>query len=172
MIVDPRGFLSWGPFDEHYGYENNNGYRIITLGGRTQCVHRLVAQQWVPNPRPDIFTEVDHINHDRADNRACNLRWVNKELNALNKVKSAVKTWKRFFNPRTKSWIVSKQLRHAGYYGGKRVTAVYNTYAEAEAACTAWRKRRFDALYGMLTSGPVCAFFSDEKEGGRRSNRS
>jgi hypothetical protein len=172
IMVDRRGFLACAPDEMNYGRENGCGYRIVTISGRTECVHRIVAQAFVHNPRPDIFDEVDHINHKRDDNRACNLRWVNKELNALNKVKNCIRTWSKFFNAKTKSWIFSKQLKHAGYYSGKRVTAVFEMHEEAEDACFAWRLQMFDNLYGMLTSGPVCAFFADESTGGRRSSRS
>ena len=37
-------------------------------------VHRLVALAFIPNP--ENKSDVDHINHIRNDNRACNLRWL------------------------------------------------------------------------------------------------
>ena len=49
----------------------------------TTFVHRLVAAAFVRNSSPDIFDEVDHINHKRDDNRAENLRWLSRSLNAL-----------------------------------------------------------------------------------------
>ena len=52
-------------------------------------VHRLVALAWVEG-RTAKKNCVDHINSDRTDNRAKNLRWVTKKAN--NKTKHARKS--------------------------------------------------------------------------------
>ena len=59
------------------------GYIQIALRreGRTvqPMVHRLVAEAFVPNP--DKKPEVNHINGDKADNRAGNLEWTTRSEN-------------------------------------------------------------------------------------------
>ena len=52
--------------DEYLGFCNNR-------------IHRIVAKLFVPNP--DNKPCVDHINGDKHDNRAVNLRWVTYKEN-------------------------------------------------------------------------------------------
>ena len=56
----------------------NNGY----LGIGSFCIHRAVAELFIPNPENKL--QVDHINTDRHDNRAENLRWVTNKENSNN----------------------------------------------------------------------------------------
>ena len=59
---------------------SNTGYLKVNLGkGNTQNIHDIVAQCFLE--RPEGKDIVNHINHNRQDNRARNLEWVNASQN-------------------------------------------------------------------------------------------
>lgn len=70
------------------GYANYKGYRkvVLSVEGRRidKRICRLVASAFIPNP--EGLPYVDHVNGDRTDDRACNLRWVTARENAANPV--------------------------------------------------------------------------------------
>jgi len=66
---------------------NTGGYYYVSLhkdGKRyNKLVHRLIAQTFIQNP--DNLPCIDHINHNKLDNRLENLRWVSHKDNGRNR---------------------------------------------------------------------------------------
>lgn len=64
-------------------WANPRGYLYVDLGRkcRARSVHNLVADAWL-TPRP-AGAEPDHIDHDRTNNTAANLRWLHRLVNAV-----------------------------------------------------------------------------------------
>ena len=56
---------------------NDNG-KICT---RPKRLHRLIALHFIPNPNPDEFNVLDHINGDKLDYSISNLHWVTQKIN-------------------------------------------------------------------------------------------
>lgn len=69
---------------------NNAGYYYVTLmrdGEKcTERIHQLVAQEFVDGYEEGL--EIDHINRDKLDNRAANLRWITRSGNQRNTKRS------------------------------------------------------------------------------------
>ena len=62
-----------------------SGYMILSLRkeNKTKCfnLHSIIALTWVDNDNPKINTEVHHIDHNKSNNRADNLKWVSRAEN-------------------------------------------------------------------------------------------
>ena len=68
-------------------YIHRGGYATVYLNDKQYLVHRVIAQQFIVNDDPENKTQVDHIDHDRLNNRINNLRWVSNLQNTNNKSK-------------------------------------------------------------------------------------
>ena len=62
---------------------NSKGYVVCSLNSRQYKKHRIIGLQFIPNP--NNLPEIDHINHNKLDNRIENLSWVSKSENQRNK---------------------------------------------------------------------------------------
>ena len=70
---------------DHYEVRENltgNGYVRVKLNCKDYSKHRLIAEQFIPNPNNLPF--VDHINHDKTDYHLSNLRWIDNSRNQKN----------------------------------------------------------------------------------------
>ena len=68
---------------------SDTGYLRVSLytkypNRKVESVHRLVAKTFIQNPDPETYTQVDHINTNRKDNRVENLQWCSPKMNANN----------------------------------------------------------------------------------------
>lgn len=58
-----------------------DGYYKTTINMKTIYLHRAVAECWIFNPNPEVFTEIDHLDFQRDNCDYRNLRWLDRSGN-------------------------------------------------------------------------------------------
>lgn len=62
---------------------SKNGYAKVSINRVETLVHRLVGERWLPQPTAEKCV-IDHIDRNKQNNHASNLRWVSQGENLLN----------------------------------------------------------------------------------------
>lgn len=68
---------------------NQNGYQIVTLDGEQLLIHRLVALHFLPNPYG--YSQVNHKDGNKQNNRVTNLEWCSAEQNAQHALETGLR---------------------------------------------------------------------------------
>jgi hypothetical protein len=58
------------------------GYYMIAIGKQNKYIHRIIAEQFIPNP--DNLPQIDHKDRNKGNNSLDNLRWVSHQINQNN----------------------------------------------------------------------------------------
>lgn len=107
VIIDEASLPIFNMFRWHVG---DNGYAIWRgiLDGRKQTIrlHRLLTQC----PKDKV---VDHINHNKLDNRLINLRVCTQSDNLRNKSDQGKGYW---FQKQNRNWVVEVYGKHRGTF--------------------------------------------------------
>lgn len=104
------------------GYVQNNTYRH-----KYRTLHRFVLNY-------DGNLDVDHINHDKLDNRKSNLRIVSKSMNGINRKEVPVNIVKRIRKSGKVMYDAQIQV-----LGTKHHLGVFSSYKRAEIVATSAR---------------------------------
>jgi len=109
-----------------FGTKNGRGYMLVRIGKKKYPVHRVA---WILYYGYEPI-EVDHINHNKDDNRLSNLREVDRSTQMKNRRKNSN-------NSTGVNGVSIDNGRYKVYtnVGGKRVhLGIYKTLKEASAA--------------------------------------
>ncbi len=116
------------------GYKSIDGYIYIGVQGKTYRAHRLAYLMYHGFCREDM--EIDHINGDRSDNRASNLRMATRKQNGENKAvyKNNSSGYKGvFWHAQAKKWVAqiyhNKSRKYLGVY--ETAELAHNAYLTA-----------------------------------------
>jgi len=125
IIGNPAGTVT--------GMLPNAGYVTVGFFGKQYLVHRLIWL-YIHGKWPE--KQIDHINHDRTDNRIHNLRTVSHYTNMKNKsLYSTNRSGYSGVEPHGENWKA-----RIGVKGTKVLLGVFSTYKEAVAARQAGEK--------------------------------
>lgn len=64
-----------------------NGYIVVSVDDKLHYAHRIIWE--MKNGKIENGMQIDHINHDRSDNRIENLRVVDNQVNHTNRPKQS-----------------------------------------------------------------------------------
>ena len=114
------GVLIWKKSEKTAGYVNTgDGYITVMVGGKNYKAHRiawLMTYGYWPN-------QVDHIDHDRINNRIANLREVCQQENSRNMSLRGTNTsghvgvsWHKKANKWAASITIDYKARHLGLF--------------------------------------------------------
>ena len=117
------------------------GYKRVSIDNSSYLIHRLVWL-WHFGYIPD---EIDHVNHDRSDNRLCNLREVTHIDNCRNESKKSNNTSGYngvIWHKSAKKWSAQITVNRKNHYLG-----LFNTKEEALLA-----RKEADIKYGFYSN--------------------
>lgn len=84
---------------------NNSGYSVIKTKDGLKSAHRIVMLTWKPVSNAENLT-VDHLDHNKRNNRIENLEWTTKQENwarAAADIYSDCESWELWQNHKIKS---------------------------------------------------------------------
>lgn len=85
MISNTGRFKNTKTKKEIKRHLSNTGYYVCSMSNKGKVsssnIHTLVAKAFVENPNPELYTEVHHIDGDKLNNNADNLKWVTRQEN-------------------------------------------------------------------------------------------
>ena len=137
------------------GMVDDSGYKRvfmnITLNGESrkyERVHRVLAKLFIHNPKPDIYTVVNHIDGNKLNNALTNLEWCTPKMNTNHAINTGLLD---VYNPNkfrigekhNMAKLTEKQVIHILTNHDKRTyVEIANEYGVSETTISSIIKRK------------------------------
>lgn len=124
-----------------YGREltavNSTGYKVMTYQNKQYLQHRVIFEEYYG----ELPNNVDHINHDKGDNRISNLRSATHSQNNCNRKRGDIPLgiYERVRKGRPGIWYECKIQKD-----GRQ----YSTYRRKLEDAISWRLEKEEELFG------------------------
>jgi hypothetical protein len=93
---------------------HHTGYNRVCINNKDHRIHRLVAEAFIPNP--NNFSDINHINEIKSDNRIENLEWCTHRHNSTHSLGNKI-PGVHFFKGKYRVRIyVNKKNLHIGSF--------------------------------------------------------
>ena len=96
--------------------DKKNGYLRIEIDKKTYKVHRVLGFCFLGLDLDDPLLTIDHIYHDRSDNRVSELRIATRQQQSFNKKKTKGYYWNKEHNKWKAVIEVDDKKNHLGYF--------------------------------------------------------
>lgn len=114
-------------------YEKISRYRWYCCGGYAISDFGVRMHRFIMNPPQDLV--IDHINHDRLDNRRSNLKICTQFENSQNRTRAEATYGNVYSNKNVTKWYACNMID-----GKPARSKNYDTYEEAEEALILMRR--------------------------------
>jgi hypothetical protein len=120
---------------------NGKGYLRVSISGKLQFVHRLVAEKHIPNP--ENKPQVNHKDGNKLNNSVDNLEWATNQENRDHAVKNRLHlcggdcAWAKL------DWEKVDFIRSHNEYTAKQLAEMYNVMVSTIRAVRqgkSWKK--------------------------------
>lgn len=112
LYVSNYGYIIRNNKECYPTMRKDTGYYVVNTGNnKVHRIHRLVAENFILNPDPEHFTDINHIDGDKSNNRADNLEWCDRSYN----IKHAYDTELHKKKVGEESWAAKLTLKQAQY---------------------------------------------------------
>ena len=87
-FASPSGNIYNRHGDLMVGGINRDGYKQVIVNRKTKCVHRIIAETFIPNPHE--LSCVNHKDGNKLNNSIVNLEWCTQSDNVLHSFKNGL----------------------------------------------------------------------------------